>query len=242
MKLHRPLYCGVLLAALCGPRPTPGPAPADWAFESKVARDALADFEQTMQKLQREIDDAHDDLLAGLRKARKRIKLPADPNEAKVKDLREAERLEAAIAHLEAGDPAPFKRVPRDVYSHRGNQYKLYPDPMTWDQARAFCESVGGRLACIETKDEFKALREYLDAELPADADRNVPETFPWIGASDAESEGVWTWINGASVDGKLFSPGKPEGGEQQNHAFLDTRGIDDHTGTALLPLLCEWD
>ena len=129
---------------------------------------------------------------------------------------------------------------PVDRFSYNNHFYKYYSGPCTWQDARAFCERVGGQLACIEDDEELKALLGYLEKEVPGPP--AAMGGYPWIGATDEDREDEWTWINGASFDRNLFRDGKPDGGRGQNHAFLETRGLDDHPANARLAYLCEWE
>nr|XP_054752325.1 uncharacterized protein LOC129257911 [Lytechinus pictus] len=63
--------------------------------------------------------------------------------------------------------------------------YKVVLDLVTWDEARADCQSIqDGDLVIIETEEELNYIRE------------NVNEGDYWIGFYDKGSEGDWKWVD----------------------------------------------
>ena len=65
-----------------------------------------------------------------------------------------------------------------------GSRYALTP-PMSWAQAEALAVQEGGHLATIRNASEQAWVVQNLG---PGDA---------WIGLTDAQSEGAWTWVSG---------------------------------------------
>ena len=48
--------------------------------------------------------------------------------------------------------------IPSDAVEFNGNHYKIYDDSMTWTEAKAQCESMGGRLVTITSQKEMDFL------------------------------------------------------------------------------------
>ena len=117
-----------------------------------------------------------------------------------------------------------------------GHQFTLYHQYLlNWANAKGFCESVGGGLAVLNTK----VLNDIVTQKFAGQQ--------YWIGASDAEQEGWWRWINGDM----LRKPGKrtkynnwgqsePNGGSRENCLFVDREKWADHSCGVLLHPLCE--
>ena len=73
----------------------------------------------------------------------------------------------------------------------------------TWAQARAEARSQGGDLACFPVPARWKRALETLGASLD-----NF--TGLWIGATDSQTEGAWTWINGEAFAFQQWATSRP--------------------------------
>ncbi len=87
-----------------------------------------------------------------------------------------------------------------DVF--QGHRYKVYDEYMTWEEAKAFCESVGGHLATITSEEENNFISNLLEK-----ATRNNY----FIGATDSEEEGAWKWITGEKWEYTNWSDSSPD-------------------------------
>ena len=47
-------------------------------------------------------------------------------------------------------------------------------------------------------------------------------DTYAFIGARDAETEGTWTWPAGEAVEFTNWAGGQPSGGSGKNCAYMD--------------------
>ncbi|MCL2670715.1 MAG: CHAP domain-containing protein [Clostridiales bacterium] len=83
--------------------------------------------------------------------------------------------------------------APSQIASYGNNEYHLFEQQLTWKDAKAYCESIGGHLATITSAEEQAAVAQMVTkTKLPED-----PMIGYYIGLTDEESEGEWRWITG---------------------------------------------
>jgi hypothetical protein len=95
--------------------------------------------------------------------------------------------------------PAPAAKI-----TAAGHTYQFIRSGLSWHDAKAAAEKLGGHLACVTSAEEYDALREYL---LPLLTTENAA---CWLGASDEENEGEWKWITGEPFDFIKWASGAP--------------------------------
>ena len=112
------------------------------------------------------------------------------------------------------------------VYSgdFEGHQYWLSTYPAYWNEARQSCENQGGHLVTISSAEEN---------EFVWQASGNVDL---WIGFTDEEAEGVWTWVTGEDADYTNWHSGEPNNGgshdnEDQAMIYSMTGDWNDEDG-----------
>ncbi|MEI7912396.1 MAG: cadherin-like beta sandwich domain-containing protein [Verrucomicrobiota bacterium] len=91
-----------------------------------------------------------------------------------------------------------------DGYEVGLGRFSIVPGNFTWAQARADAHARGGELACFPTANLWNRAMETLGA--------NALDNYTglWIGASDAATEGTWTWVNGESFAFSQWESGRP--------------------------------
>nr|XP_027213496.1 macrophage mannose receptor 1-like [Penaeus vannamei] len=111
-----------------------------------------------------------------------------------------------------------------------------------WAEARQTCHGLSGELAAITDIEQLRAVYLYLHQE-------SIAGHSFWLGGSDGEEEGSWTWTGGAAVDmGTPFwgfigsaEGQEPKGGAAENCLCLDARAghffFDARCGASLNPL-----
>ncbi len=129
-----------------------------------------------------------------------------------------------------------------------GHRYQLFVRgiAMTWYEAKAYCESLGGHLATITTKYEQAAIEQLI-------SEGSCP--FYWIGATDELSEGTWRWITNEEWDIEYWAGSNPDNRNQdglpENYLVIGTstkRWDDRHnsqdSGNPIgeYGFICEWD
>jgi uncharacterized repeat protein (TIGR02543 family) len=93
--------------------------------------------------------------------------------------------------------------------------------PLTWKQARDDARSKGGDLACFPNQEIWNTVRAGL-GETALDDLQGV-----WIGASDAEVEGAWKWVNGLPFTFANWGSGRPNSTAGNSLDFLEISGGD---------------
>ena len=74
-------------------------------------------------------------------------------------------------------------QIPSNAVYVNGNAYMGYTAPYTWEEAEAYCESLGGHLATLATQDELRYLRFSKGTML--------------VGGRRDRATGRWYWITG---------------------------------------------
>ena len=118
-----------------------------------------------------------------------------------------------------------------------GNYYKFIDQSLTWEQAKKYCEGIGGHLATVthEEEDAFCL---------------NIWQTTGvkscWLGASDSNTEGVWQWITGETWSFVHWGGSEPNGGTKENCLNYNNGEKyscwNDSAETEKKPFLCEWE
>lgn len=151
------------------------------------------------------------------------------------------------LAPKKSGNP----NIPSTAVEFNGHYYQVYDTPMTWDEAKAYCESLGGHLATITSAEENNFIK-----DLVSSGTKNVY----WLGASDAEQEGVWKWVTSEPFEFTNWSYGEPndDGEISTPEDYLemykssgkwndgeidgDPNGYGGKCSLANHGLICEWD
>ena len=98
------------------------------------------------------------------------------------------------------------------------SKYEVVDGSFTWDAAKADAEARGGHLATVGSEEEWNEIQ----AMLP---DATGWAGAFWLGASDAEKEGSWKWIDGTPWDFENWNYGEPNGSYYEN--YLHANGSD---------------
>lgn len=91
--------------------------------------------------------------------------------------------------------------IPSDALYYNGHYYAVFNLHSGWEEAKAYCESLGGYLATITSQEENDAVFEYM-------TDQGYDSAY--FGYTDEETEGTWKWVNGEKSDYTNWNPGEP--------------------------------
>jgi len=96
--------------------------------------------------------------------------------------------------------------------AYNGSSYKVYTEPMTWTEAKEYCEALGGHLVCITSQEE----QDFING-LVAYSEKNCC----WIGGyREGES---WEWVTGEKFEYTNWAeiePSNENGNETRIHLF----------------------
>ena len=80
-----------------------------------------------------------------------------------------------------------------------GTCYGLRTIKKNWNEAKAYCATLGGHLTKMDSEEK----KDFLNSKMGH-------YTF-WLGASDSASEGTWVWYDGSPVSWTYWNSGQPE-------------------------------
>ena len=115
-----------------------------------------------------------------------------------------------------------------------GHSYAYYEGSMSWTEARAYCQTMGGHLVTITSAEE----QAFLEATYPG--------TQGWIGCYGDGS--TWNWVTGEAWDYTNWNSGEPNnqhGDEWFGHLYSGMHWNDlnnEDTGHYHSGFYCEWD
>ena len=84
---------------------------------------------------------------------------------------------------------------------YNGHYYKLLNGCATWEEAKEYCERIGGYLSTITSQQENDFLFEYISSQ-------GVDSAY--FGMSDSEKEGEWKWVTGEKVNYANWNSNEP--------------------------------
>ena len=135
--------------------------------------------------------------------------------------------------------------IPPDAYVFDHLSYMFYniETITTWEEAKAYCESLGGHLAIITTNEENDFLYQLMVEE---------GYTSAYFGLSDSYKEGNWVWIDGTVPSYTNWHSGEPNSeNSNEDYAmfywkYTDGTWNDGDFGNKTVSggqaFICEWD
>jgi hypothetical protein len=85
------------------------------------------------------------------------------------------------------------------------DRYQVFNNWLNWDEAKTYCESIGGHLATITSVSE----QNYISAIL----NNSSSLKYYWLGGTDEQVEGNWKWITGEKWEYSNWGKGEPNNG-----------------------------
>ncbi|MBQ9521031.1 MAG: hypothetical protein IJR72_00495 [Oscillospiraceae bacterium] len=110
--------------------------------------------------------------------------------------------------------------LPDGTVYFNGHAYKVYDKSMTWTEAKAFCESLGGYLAVITSQEEQDHIASIISGETKFQY---------WLGATDELVEGQWEWVTGENWDYTNWDVYMPDNGYEVEHYLQIYREPNPH-------------
>ncbi|XP_022606528.1 C-type lectin lectoxin-Phi1-like isoform X2 [Seriola dumerili] len=111
----------------------------------------------------------------------------------------------------------------------------------TWYKARAFCQTYGGDLIVIDSKDKENATVNLLRNNV----DRSKPINGFWIGLRDVHEEGTWKWLDGTVLIEGYWNDDEPNDIDDEDCAAVYPRenffkAWNDVSCSATMKWICE--
>ena len=132
----------------------------------------------------------------------------------------------------------PVTECPGDWTEFDKSCYRVYQLAMSWPSAEAACREYhpAAHLASVSSREENKII-----------ASMYGGCCYVWLGGSDFNTEGNWTWSDGSSMDWTYWWQEEGQGGPQENclalHTYLGTTSRDywfDYNCTDHFYFICE--
>ncbi|MCM1364853.1 MAG: C-type lectin domain-containing protein, partial [Faecalibacterium sp.] len=156
--------------------------------------------------------------------------------------------LEFKIIENEKDIEFKLRKLPKeaeDAFEYNGHYYKVYDEAMTWSEAVAYCDNIDGHLITITSREEQNFVYSII---------KNMTKGTYWLGATDYDHEGEWTWVTNEKFSYSNWDAGEPNngnGGIEHYAEMYRSRGTwndgehDGDYGVCSLSnhgLICEWD
>ena len=103
------------------------------------------------------------------------------------------------------------------------NRYEFYEGNTSWTKAKEYAESIGGYLMTVTSESEQNLIQSYYN---------NNNDAKLWLGATNPEDGGAWTWVSGEPFDYDHWGTGEPN----------NTNGIEHYLGTSTDCWWNDWD
>lgn len=114
-------------------------------------------------------------------------------------------------------DQDTSKMIDMQRMEFAGNTYQYFNDELSWEEAKAACENMGGHLATITSEEEQRFIKSLID---------NCTKDYYWLGGTDRETEGVWKWVTGEEFSFKNWSANNPDNFHYPEFGYEDYLGI----------------
>lgn len=128
------------------------------------------------------------------------------------------------------------------VMTFKGHSYACFSDSKTWEEAKKHCESLGGHLAVISSKEENDAIWAFVNKH-------KFKSVF--FGLSDSAKNGEWKWVTAENSHYSNWNENKPSADENENYAefsFYVEGGVwnnsrfESHFKDYPVSYVCEWE
>ena len=156
-----------------------------------------------------------------------------------------------------AGTTSDKVSVASDAVTYNGHSYKLYTLGKTWDEAKTYCENLGGHLVAVNTSAEQSFVESMI---------RNGSKSSYWLGGYK-DSSSNWHWVTNEIFGYTNWAIGEPNNGREGEDKLMIFKNPDPKNpaakfgdwndlaadcaegelpasiyGTSSFGFICEWD
>lgn len=135
-------------------------------------------------------------------------------------------------------------KIPKEAMEYSGNYYYVFPNICeSWEEAKLYCESLGGHLAVINDEKENRKLYDLM---------KNSGYDNAYFGFSDANAEGNWEWVNNDKITYTNWDVGEPNNERGKEHYAMfyykspeytwNDGDFENGTVNDYAAFICEWD
>ncbi len=107
--------------------------------------------------------------------------------------------------------------IPSDSVTYNGHSYKLYTVGKTWDEAKTYCENLGGHLVAINTSGEQSIVENMI---------RDGSKSSYWLGGYK-NSAGDWNWVTNEPFAYSNWAIGEPNNAEEAEDKLMIFKNPD---------------
>ena len=139
--------------------------------------------------------------------------------------------------------------IPHDAVNYNGHFYKAFDESMTWTEAKAYCENLGGHLVTILSKDENDFVSTLIE---------NKAKNLYWLGAYEKNGENDWQWVTEEKWTYSNWGAGEPDNAGIESYVEMyriprdgnglgewndmKNNGDNDFYAVSNTGFICEWD
>lgn len=111
--------------------------------------------------------------------------------------------------------------IPNEAIEWNGHYYMYYDNNFSWDEAKIFCESIGGHLATISSEEENLFLYYYLSS---------LGYQNAYFGLTDEGEESEWRWVTNEPFLYSNWHSGEPNTERSSENYAMFYRKYTDAT------------
>lgn len=100
--------------------------------------------------------------------------------------------------------------IPSDALEYDGHRYYLFDEGMTWEEAKSYCESLGGHLVTITDENEQAFIENLL-------SEKGTKKSY-WIGCKLNSNEEMY-WVTEEDMTYSNWAPDEPDN-YQENQGY----------------------
>ena len=127
----------------------------------------------------------------------------------------------------------PIEASDRLTWQSNGHSYQIVEISVTWPEAKTYCESQGGYLATITSKEENDFIFSRLGGSYSL-----------WIGGTDIGHEGTWSWVNNEPWSYSNWDVAEPNNsyGNENSLEIAGNGKWNDNDSDRKFWFSCEWN